>query len=132
MADLVAGQINMATPNMPAAIGFINGGKLRALAVTSKERSPALPNVPAASETVPGFENAGWFGLAAPAGTPQPLIDKIARDTAKALDSTEIRARLFLMGMSAAPMTPQAFSRLIKEQVGRWQTVVRERKIVVN
>ncbi|MGH6609459.1 MAG: Bug family tripartite tricarboxylate transporter substrate binding protein [Burkholderiaceae bacterium] len=132
VSDLVAGQINMATPNMPAAIGFINGGKLRALAVTSKERSPALPNVPAASETVPGFENAGWFGLAAPAGTPQPIIDKIARDTAKALDTTDTRARLFVLGMSPAPMTPQAFSKLIQNQVGRWATVVKQRKISVN
>ncbi len=71
ITDLVAGQINMATPNLPAAIGFINGGKLRALAVTGKERSPALPDVPTVAETVPGFENIGWFGLMAPAGTPQ-------------------------------------------------------------
>ena len=79
ITDLVAGQINMATPNVPAAIGFINGGKLRALAVTGKERSPALPNVPTVAETVPGFENIGWFGLMAPAGTPRPIIDKIYR-----------------------------------------------------
>jgi tripartite-type tricarboxylate transporter receptor subunit TctC len=66
ITDLVCGQINLATPNLPAAIGFINGGKLRALAVTGKERSPALPNVPTVAETVPGFENIGWFGLMAP------------------------------------------------------------------
>jgi tripartite-type tricarboxylate transporter receptor subunit TctC len=132
ISDLVAGQINMATPNMPAAIGFINGGKLRALAVTSKERSSALPDVPAAAETVPGFENAGWFGLAAPAGTPRTIIDKVARDVAKVLDTTDTRARLFVLGMSPAPMTPQAFANRIQNEVGRWATIVRERKIAVN
>ncbi|MEK7435989.1 MAG: tripartite tricarboxylate transporter substrate binding protein, partial [Pseudomonadota bacterium] len=74
MTDLVANQINMATVNMPGAIGFINQGKLRALAVTGKERSPQLPDVPAAAETLPGFENIGWFGLMAPAGTPKEVL----------------------------------------------------------
>ena len=132
ITDLVAGQINLATPNLAAAIGFINGGKLRALAVTGKERSAALPNVPTVAETVPGFENIGWFGLMAPAGTPQPIIDRIYRDVAKALDSTGIRARFFVQGTSPAPMTPKAFATRIQDETGRWASVVRERKIVVN
>jgi tripartite-type tricarboxylate transporter receptor subunit TctC len=132
ITDLVAGQINMATPNVPAAIGFINGGKLRALAVTGKERSPALPNVPTVSETVPGFENIGWFGLMAPAGTPQAVIDKIHRDVAKVLDTTDIRARFFVQGMSPTPLTPAAFATRIQNETARWATVVRDRKIVAN
>jgi tripartite-type tricarboxylate transporter receptor subunit TctC len=132
ITDLVAGQINMATPNVPAAIGFINGGKLRALAVTGKERSPALPNVPTVAETVPGFQNIGWFGLMAPAGTPQPVIDKIYRDVAKVLDTTDIRARFFVQGMSPTPLTPNAFATRIQNETARWATVVRDRKIVVN
>lgn len=132
IADLVAGQINLATPNVPAAIGFINGGKLRALAVTGKERSPALPNVPTVSETVAGFENIGWFGLVAPAATPQPIVDKIHRDVAKVLDTTDIRARFFVLGMAPTPLTPKAFSTRIQNEVGRWATVVRERKIATN
>lgn len=132
ITDLVAGQINLATPNLAAAIGFVNGGKLRALAVTGKERSPALPNVPTASETVPGFENTGWFGLMAPAGTPQPIIDRVYRDVAKALDSTDIRARFFVQGMAPTPLTPQAFATRIQSETARWATVVRDRKIVVN
>ena len=132
ITDLVTGQINMATPNVPAAIGFINGGKLRALAVTSKERSPALPNVPTVAETVPGFENIGWFGLMAPAGTPQPIIDKIYRDVAKVLDTTDIRARFFVQGMAPTPLTPTAFATRIQNETARWATVVRDRKIVAN
>ena len=81
IADVVAGQTNAAVPNLAGAIGFINAGKLRALAVTSRERSPSLPNVPTVSETLRGFENAGWFGLMAPAGTPRTIIDKVYADT---------------------------------------------------
>ncbi len=132
LTDLMAGQINMATPNLAAAIGFINGGKLRALAVTGKERSPALPNVPTAAETVAGFENAGWFGLMAPAGTPQPIIDRIHRDVAKVLDTTDMRARFFVQGMAPAPLAPKAFGTRIENESARWATVVRERKITVN
>ena len=132
IADLIAGQINLATPNLPAAIGFINSGKLRALAVTGKERSPALPNVPTVAETVPGFENIGWFGLMAPAGTPQPIIDRIHRDVAKVLDTTDMRARFFVQGMAPTPLTPAAFGTRIQNESARWATVVRERKIAAN
>jgi len=132
ITDLVAGQINLATPNLPAAIQFINGGKLRALAVTGKERSPALPNVPTAAETVPGFENTGWFGLMAPAGTPAAIIDRIYRDTAKVLDTTDMRARFFVQGMAPTPLTPKAFATRIQNESARWATVVRDRKITTN
>ena len=132
MTDLVANQINMATVNMPGAIGFINQGKLRALAVTGKQRSPQLPDVPAAAETLPGFENIGWFGLMAPAGTPKEVIDKVYRDTAKILDTTEMRARFYVLGMVPVGNSPAEFAAAIREESGRWAKVVRERKIVVN
>ena len=132
MTDLVANQINMATVNMPGAMGFINQGKLRALAVTGKQRSPQLPDVPAAAETLPGFENIGWFGLMAPAGTPKEVIDKIYRDTAKILDTTEMRARFYVLGMAPVGNTPAQFAAAIREETARWAKVVRERKIVVN
>jgi len=132
MTDLVANQINMAAVNMPGAIGYINQGKLRALAVTGKQRSPQLPDVPTAAETLPGFENIGWFGLMAPAGTPKEVIDKIYRDTAKILDTTEMRARFYVLGMVPVGNTPAQFAHAIREESARWAKVVRERKIVVN
>jgi tripartite-type tricarboxylate transporter receptor subunit TctC len=70
LTDLVGGQIHMVTPNLSAAIAFVQQGKLRALAVTSKERVRQLPDVPSAAETLPGFENLGWFGFMVPAGSP--------------------------------------------------------------
>jgi tripartite-type tricarboxylate transporter receptor subunit TctC len=121
----------MATPNLAAAIAFITQGKLRALAVTSKERARQLPDVPAAAETIPGFENAGWFGLMAPAGTPKEIIDKVYRDAAKVLDSTEMRARLYVQGLLPVASPPDAFAQQIRVETDRWARVVRERKIEV-
>jgi tripartite-type tricarboxylate transporter receptor subunit TctC len=132
MTDLVANQINMATANIAGAIGFINQGKLRALAVTGRQRSPQLPEVPTVAETLPGFENTGWFGLMAPAGTPKEVVDKIYRDTAKILDSTELRARFYVLGMVPVGNSPAEFAEAIREESARWARVVRERKIVVN
>lgn len=132
MTDLIANQINMVTANIAGAIGSVNQGKLRALAVTGKERSPQLPNVPAAAETLPGFENIGWFGLMAPAATPKAVIDKVYRDTAKILDTTEMRARFYVLGMVPVGNTPAQFADAIREESKHWEKVVRERKIVVN
>ena len=131
MTDLVAEQTTFATPNIAAAIGFINGGKLRALAVTGKERAPQLPNVPTVAETLPGFENYGWFGIVAPAGTPKEIVDKVYRDTVKVLDSTDMRARFFVQGMSIVGNSPANFERDMRTERARWATVVKERKISV-
>jgi tripartite-type tricarboxylate transporter receptor subunit TctC len=132
VADLVAGQLTMALPNIAAAISFINAGKLRALAVTSRERAPQLRDVPTVGETVPGFENYGWFGLVAPAGTPTAIIDRVYRDTVKALDSTEMRARFFVQGLEPVGNSPAEFGRAMATERARWAKVVRERKIKAN
>jgi tripartite-type tricarboxylate transporter receptor subunit TctC len=132
ITDLIGRQLNLVTPNFAAAIGLINQGKLRALAVTGRQRSPQLPDVPTVAETLPGFENAGWFGLMAPAGTPKAIIDKIHRDTVKILDSTEVRARFYAQGMVPVGNSPAEFAEAIREETARWAKVVRERKIVVN
>lgn len=131
VADLVGGQTTFATPNVAAAIAFINSGKLRALAVTGKERAPQLPNVPTVAETLPGFENYGWFGIVAPAGTPKDVVLKVYRDTVKALDSSEMRARFFVQGMETVGNTPDEFTRAMTTERARWAKVVKERKISV-
>ncbi len=131
VADLVAGQIGMATPNLAAAINFITQGKVRALAVTSRERAPQLPNVPTVAEVLPGFENYGWFGIVAPAGTPKEIVDKVYRDTAKVLDSTEMRARFFVQGMTPVGNAPEEFEKAMREERARWAVVVKERQIAV-
>ena len=131
LIDLMGGQIHMVTPNLSAAIGFVQGGKLRALAVTSKERAKQVPDVPAVAETLPGFENLGWFGFMAPAGTPQALVEKIHQDTAKALQSPDIRARFEQLGMVPVGNPTAAFAQAIREESVRWAKIIRERKLQI-
>jgi len=130
--DLMGGQIQMATPNLGAAINYIQAGKLRALAITSPERAPQLPDIPTVAEVLPGFENAGWFGLMAPAGTPQEVIDRVYRDSAKILGSEEFRAKLAQQGMRPVGNTPAEFAALIREESARWAKVIRDRGLAIN
>ena len=132
LTDLVAGQLQFATPNLAAAIGFVTQGKLRALAVTSKERSKQLPEVPAVAETLPGFENIGWFGLMAPTGTPQAMIQKVHEDTTRALQSADLIGRLTQLGMIPYHKNPQEFTATIKAESVHWAKIARARNLVVN
>ncbi len=132
LTDLVAGQTAMATPNLSAAISFINSGKLRALAVTGRERAPQLADVPTVAETIPGFENYGWFGLMAAAGTPKAILDKVHGDAARVLDSAEMRGRFYVLGMSIVANAPEQFARDIRNERARWGKVVVERRIKPN
>ncbi|HVL55190.1 MAG TPA: tripartite tricarboxylate transporter substrate binding protein [Burkholderiaceae bacterium] len=126
--DLVAGQIQLMVGNIAAAAPFVQNGRIRALAVTSKTRSQLLPDVPTVAEAgIPGFENTGWFGFMAPAGTPQDVVDKIHRDTAKVLGQTQMKARLFVQGMVPVANTPEQFAKAIREESQRWQKIVRSR-----
>lgn len=132
LADLVGGQIQFVTPNLSAAIGFVQQGRLRALGVTSKDRSKQLPNVPAIAETLPGFENLGWFGFVVPASTPAATIARIQQDTVKVLQSADVRARFEQLGMEAVGNSPADFTRAIKEESNRWARIIRERKLYVD
>ena len=132
LTDLMGGQIQMVTPNLGAAIALIKDGKLRALAVTSKERIAQLPDVPAVSETLAGFENAGWFGLMVPAGTPRDVIDRVQKDTAKIVLSEEFKANLFKQGMVPVGNAPAEFAAAIREESGRWARVIRDRGLAQN
>jgi tripartite-type tricarboxylate transporter receptor subunit TctC len=125
----MGGQIQMATPNFAAAVSFVKEGKIRALAVTSRSRNPQLPDVPSASDVLPEFENAGWFGLMAPAGTPREIIDKVQRDSAKIVRTDEFRARLAQIGMEPVGNTPSDFAAAIRSQSERWGKIIKERNI---
>jgi len=131
LSDLLGGQIQFVTPNLAAAIAFVKQGKLRALGVTSKQRASQLPDVPAIAETLPGFENLGWFGFMAPAGTPKAIVEKIHKDTAKVLQAADVRKRLDDLGMAPAANTPAEFAKAIKEESAKWAKIIRERKLQV-
>ncbi|HUK63851.1 MAG TPA: tripartite tricarboxylate transporter substrate-binding protein, partial [Dongiaceae bacterium] len=98
---------------------------------TGRERAPQLPEVPTVAETLPGFENYGWFGIVAPAGTPKEVIDKVYHDTVKALDSSDMRARFFVQGMATVGNPPAEFEKDMQAERARWAQVVKQRKIAV-
>jgi len=131
LAALVGGEINFFVGNVAASIGHIQGGRLRALGVTSKTEAPQLPGVPPIAKTVPGFENQGWFGLVAPTGTPKDIIQKVYRDTKKALEASDLKARLWVQGLAPVGNSPEEFAKAMKAESQLWAKVVRERKIQV-
>ena len=124
-------ETNFFVANLAAAIGHINGGRVRALGVTSKTEAPQLPGVPPVAKTIPGFENTGWFGIVAPAGTPKEIVQKVYADTKKALEYTQMKARFFAQGLAPVGNSPEEMAKALKEETALWQKVVRERKISV-
>ena len=131
--DLIGGQVQMMVGNFAAASALLGNGRLRALAVTSKARSPLLPDVPTVAESgLPGFENTGWFGLFAPAGTPPAILAKIQADTARVLADTETKARLYVQGMVPIGNSTADFAATIDKEMARWAQVVKNRRLSVN
>jgi tripartite-type tricarboxylate transporter receptor subunit TctC len=131
LAALVAGETNFFVGNVAASIGHISGGRLRALGVTSKTEAPQLPGVPPIAKTVPGFENTGWFGLVTQTGTPNEIIQKVYRDTKRALEDTRMKARFYALGLAPVGNSPEEMAKALKEETALWAKVVRERKISV-
>jgi len=127
LMDLIGGQVQLMFDNLPSALPQIRAGKLKALAVTSRERAPALPDVPTIAESgFPGFEASSWFGLLAPAGTPPPVIATINAEVAKWLASPDAKEKLLAQGANAAGGTPEDFARHITAETAKWQKVVKE------
>jgi tripartite-type tricarboxylate transporter receptor subunit TctC len=131
LAALIGGETDFFVGNVAASIGHIKGGRLRALGVTSKDEAPQLPGVPPIGKTVPGFENTGWFGLVAPAGTPKEIVQKVYKDTHTALQDKTMKERFFAQGLEPVGNSPEDFARAMKEETALWAKVVRERNIHV-
>ena len=123
--DLLGGSIDFLSDSLPAVIGHIKGGKMRPVAVTSKQRQPFLPDVPTVSESgLPGFEVVGWVGLMAPAGTPNDILDKLNADVVKVLRDESVRARLYQLTSTPAPMSRSEFSDFIVKEIERYREVI--------
>jgi tripartite-type tricarboxylate transporter receptor subunit TctC len=131
LAGHVGGETHFFTGNLAAAIGHINGGRLRALGVTSLQEAPQLPGVPPIAKTVPGFENTGWFGIVAPTGTPKEIVQKVYQDTKKALEDSTMKGRFYAQGLAPVGNSPEQLAKELKEETALWAKVVRERKISV-
>jgi tripartite-type tricarboxylate transporter receptor subunit TctC len=122
--DLIPGVVHVMFDNLPASIGHIKGGKLRALAVTSAQRSPELPDVPTVAETVPGYEATAWFGLGMPKGSPREAIDKVNASVNAALADPTMLKRFTELGGRPIGGTPEDFGKVIAAETAKWEKVV--------
>ncbi|MEJ8857544.1 tripartite tricarboxylate transporter substrate binding protein [Variovorax robiniae] len=127
MTDLLAGQVDLVFDNLPTALPHIQSGKLRALAVTSTVRSPALPDVPTMEQAgVKGFEAGSWFGILAPAKTPQDVVNALDRDIQASLARPETRKALIDRGFQPATKGPREFTAFIDQEIDKWAVVVKK------
>jgi len=129
LMSLLAGDMDVMFDNLPSAMSHIKSGKLKALAVTSSQRSSALPDVPTVEEaggpTLKGFEASSWFGLLAPAGTPMDIVNRLQQETAKSLATPAMRERLAAQGAIPSGNTPAQFAQQIDRELAKWQPVVK-------
>ena len=129
LMDMVAGNMDVMFDNLPSAMQQIKGGKLTALAVTSAQRSPVLPDVPtveqAGGPALKGFEASSSFGLLAPAGTPVEIVNRIQQEVAKAIKTKEVSDKLLAQGAIPSGNTPQEFAQLINAELKKWAPVVK-------
>ena len=124
LTDLLAGQVQVMFDNLPSSIGHIKAGKLRALGVTTAQRSPQLPDVPTVAETVPGYEASAFFGLVAPNGTPKEIVDLLNKEINAALQDPSMLAKLKELGGIPAAGTPQDFGKFLANETAKWEKVV--------
>jgi tripartite-type tricarboxylate transporter receptor subunit TctC len=128
--DVLAGQLPLAVVDLPAALAHIRAGKLIAFAVTSPQRLPQLPDVPTVAEAgLPGYDSTGWFGLVAPAGTPDTIIERLNAEFGAALNDPAIVAAMRAQGVEPAPSSTAAFAAYIRSETAKWAGVVRKAHI---
>ena len=127
MPDLLSGQVPVMFMFQTAALPQVRAGKLRALAVSTAQRSPLAPELPTVAEAgVPGYEFSGWFGIFAPAATPREIVNKIAAAAVKAVQSPDLRERLSQQGFMAVASGPEQFAAFFRGEVAKWARVVKE------
>ena len=125
ITDVIAGQVQLMIGNLPPILPHIKSGKLRALGVTTATRFAATPDLPPIAETVPGYESLAWFGLFAPAATPKELVNRWHADVVAVLALPDIRDRVVQLGFQAVGNTPEAYAALIRNDIAKWQRVVK-------
>ena len=123
--DLMAGKVHVLFDNLPGAIAFVKGGKLRALGVTTATRSDALPDVPAIGEIVKGYEASVWYGIAGPKGIPPKVVETLNKAVAAALADPKMKARFAELGGTPMPMSPAEFGKLVADETEKWAVVVK-------
>jgi tripartite-type tricarboxylate transporter receptor subunit TctC len=133
VTDVAGGQIPLIYTVIPTIAGFLKDGKLKAIAVSSAQRSPVLPDVPTMAESgLPGFEVSSWYGLLAPAKTPKHIVDRLQREVAAVLATPEIRERYLKGGFEPSGNKPEEFAQQIKADLARWGKVVKDQNLRID
>jgi tripartite-type tricarboxylate transporter receptor subunit TctC len=125
MPPLLAGEVQVVFATLAPSIGYIRGGQLRALAVTTAARSAALPDVPTVAEFVPGYEASAWAGIGAPKSTPAEIVDKLNVEIAAALGDPALKAKLANFGSEPMPMAPGDFAKFMADETAKWAKVIK-------
>jgi tripartite-type tricarboxylate transporter receptor subunit TctC len=123
--DLMMNRVQVTFDNLPGSIGFIRQGKLRALAVTTMTRSPALPDIPALAEFIPGYEASAWYGISAPRNTPKAAIDRLNKEINAGLADPALRARLMDLGGMIVAGSSADFGKLVSDETEKWAKVIK-------
>jgi tripartite-type tricarboxylate transporter receptor subunit TctC len=129
LTDLLAGQVQVSFPTMPASIEYIRAGRLRALAVTTATRSDALPDIPTVGEFLPGYEASAWYGVGAPRNTPAEIIEKLNREINSALADPRMKVRLAELGGTILAGSSDDFGKIIADETEKWGKVIRAANI---
>ncbi|WP_027532830.1 tripartite tricarboxylate transporter substrate binding protein [Bradyrhizobium sp. WSM3983] len=122
--DIISNKVQLIFDNLPSALEQSRGGNVRAIGVTSPQRWPSVPDVPAIAETVPGFESVGFYGISAPKGTPPEIVEILNKAVGEALKDPKVAARLTENGGIPKPMTPAEFGKLVANETDKWRKVV--------
>ncbi len=126
LIDLISGQVSVMFDNLTSSIGYIKIGRLRAIAITTANRYPGLPNLPTVAESgVPDYEASAWFGVVVPAGTPREVIVRLNTEINRAISTPDMRERFDQLGAIPAPITPEDFSTHIRSEIEKWAKVVK-------
>lgn len=133
VTDLVAGHLHLASTGLPSSMAMIKAGRLRPIAVTGATRTPTLPDVPTVQESgVPGYEVISWYGVFAPAKTPNAIVERLHAELVVALKAPEVLERLSALGAEPSGKGPQEFGRFVREEIGKWAEVVKASGATVN
>jgi tripartite-type tricarboxylate transporter receptor subunit TctC len=133
LTDVIGGQVVMFMGNLPPAMGHIKADRVRALAVTTAQRSSLVPDLPTIAEAgLPGFETVAWFGLFAPAGTPREIVARIRDEVAKIVQQSDIRERIVTLGGEPVGNTPAEFATIVRGDVAKWKGVAKAANIVAD
>ena len=124
LPDLLAGQVQLLFSDMPPFAPYIKSGRLRALGVTTAKRSPLLPDIPAIAETVPGYDLAGWYGVLAPAGTSNDIVNRFHAEIRKIMTSPQMQERYAALAIEPVERTPAQFGEYVKSELGKWGKII--------